>query len=302
MIRWQLVGNMDLISNWDIQTYNAWLETKLQDIDQVIPTCEKLGLRLIVDLHSPVGGVVQAPRSQKYRLFTDSTFADAFVQNWQSISARYASQNIILGYDLLNEPLTQASSPWNALAPQAAQAIRDNDQIKTIIVECVMSTPAPIASLKPLTGFSNVWYSVHMYVPSPITFQGLPDAHGNIIPIGAPYPSDTVTKQKLIDALAPVVEFQTKNNATMYIGEFSCARWAGYPNCGDCLNYLTDCIDIFEGHGWNWTYHAYREAGVWNVEFSTTPCPNLQDPNCVEPYQNTDRKQLLINSFKKNQE
>ena len=30
--------------------------------------------------------------------------------------------------------------------------------------------------------------------------------------------------------------------------------------------YLRDCIALFNEYGWDWTYHAFRESPVWDVE------------------------------------
>jgi hypothetical protein len=49
-------------------------------------------------------------------------------------------------------------------------------------------------------------------------------------------------------------------------GEFSVIRWA--PGA---VNYLRDCIELFEQCGWDWTYHAYREWDGWSVEHGSDP-------------------------------
>lgn len=49
----------------------------------------------------------------------------------------------------------------------------------------------------------------------------------------------------------------------IYIGEFSAIRWA--PDDSAC-RYLRDAIEIFESHGWDWSYHAFREWQGWSVE------------------------------------
>ena len=45
------------------------------------------------------------------------------------------------------------------------------------------------------------------------------------------------------------------------MGEFAAARWA--PGS---LRYMRDVIEVCEGWGWDWAYHAFREANVWDVE------------------------------------
>ena len=69
-------------------------------------------------------------------------------------------------------------------------------------------------------------------------------------------------------ALKPVVEFQRKYGVHIYIGEFSAIRWA--PDDSAC-RYLKDLIDIFEAHGWDWSYHAFREWDGWSVEHGPDP-------------------------------
>ncbi|MCB0320107.1 MAG: hypothetical protein KDD60_04220, partial [Bdellovibrionales bacterium] len=92
----------------------------------------------------------------------------------------------------------------------------------------------------------------------------------------------------------------TDHGVQIFVVEFSCARWSGFPNTPNALNYLTDCISLFEENGWNWTYQIFRESGIWETEFSTSPCSDKCNPNCTEPFTDTDRKQLLVNEFSKN--
>lgn len=75
----------------------------------------------------------------------------------------------------------------------------------------------------------------------------------------------------------------------IYAGEFSAIRWA--PGA---VNYLRDCIDLFEEYGWDWTYRAYREWDGWSVEHGSDP----QDHRPT--WEPTDRKRLLLDWFSKN--
>ena len=62
-----------------------------------------------------------------------------------------------------------------------------------------------------------------------------------------------------------MLAFQKKHNCRIYVGEFSAAIWA--PGAE---KYLADCISLFEEFGWDWTYHAFREATVWSLEHEGT--------------------------------
>jgi hypothetical protein len=100
-------------------------------------------------------------------------------------------------------------------------------------------------------------------------------------------------KEALRQVLAPVREFQRAYNVHIYAGEFSAIRWA--PGAA---RYLADCIDLFEEYGWDWSYHAYREWPGWSVEHENQPAsPDIHKPAATD----TDRKEVLLRWFKKNQ-
>ncbi len=103
------------------------------------------------------------------------------------------------------------------------------------------------------------------------------------------YPDGSMNKETAIRAyLEPVREFQRKTGARIYVGEFSCVRWA--PGAAD---YIRDSIDFFEECGWDWTYHAFREWNGWSVEHS-------DDPAVMTPVPETRRKTVLLEAFRKN--
>jgi hypothetical protein len=59
--------------------------------------------------------------------------------------------------------------------------------------------------------------------------------------------------------------------------------------------YLSDLIDIFESHGWDWSYHAFREWSGWSLEYGS-------DRQDTEPASSpTDRQWLLCDWFARNQ-
>ena len=108
--------------------------------------------------------------------------------------------------------------------------------------------------------------------------------------IGIPYTPEGTAQ--LEAALQPVIDFQRAHNVHIYIGEFSAIRWA--PGDSAC-RYLRDVIEIFEEHGWDWSYHAFREWNGWSVEHG----PDRNDAHPTA--QPTDRQLLLREWFGKNQ-
>ena len=67
-------------------------------------------------------------------------------------------------------------------------------------------------------------------------------------------------KERIRGELELARQYQLEHGVRIHVGEFSAPRWA--PNAE---GYLRDCIELFEEYGWDWNYHAFREAGVWRV-------------------------------------
>ena len=296
VVRWQLVRHRPLRDPLDMAAYDQWLQSALKGLDAALPLCEKYGLRVVVDLHSPPGGRATSGgyAGSDHGLFTDAACQRKFVEIWQHMARRYRNAKAIWGYDLANEPVEEVGeeglADWQELAERAARAIRQIDPQRTIIVEPPQwGSPDGLKELRPLD-VPNVVYSVHMYIPGAFTHQGV---HGPSKPRYYPGEIDGKmwNKAQLEAALQPVVEFQKAYGVHIYLGEFSAIRWA--PE-GSACRYLKDLIDIFEAHGWDWTYHAFREWDGWSVEHGPDPKDHARSKTP------TDREQLLRSWFAKN--
>jgi hypothetical protein len=296
LIRWQLIrtGPTALIKT--AAEYDMWLEGALGKLDAALPLCEKYGVRVVLDLHSPFGG---APTAGGYvgsdtGLFTNRAAQDKFVTDWERMARRYRDSTVIWGYDLVNEPVedevAEGCDDWQALATRAARAVRAADTRHAIIVEPTpWGGPEALANLEPLP-VPGVVYSVHMYLPHQFTHQGVFSG-----PTGIAYPG--LIEGKLWDqaalrrALQPVRDWQRDYGVQIYLGEFSAIRWA--PN-DSAYRYLKDCIALFEEFGWDWSYHAFREWSGWSVE-------HAQDQADTAPSKTqTSREKLLREWYGKN--
>jgi len=265
VIRWQLVGWRPAGDKLDLEAYQAWLDGQLAKLDAALPLCRESGLLVVVDLHSGPSG----PAASGENLFNSAACQEKFVQVWQQMAARYRGSEVVWGYDLLNEPIEGAVSEtlldWEELAERAARAVRAIDADHAIIVEPPEGGgPHGFVNFRPVD-VPGVVYSVHMYLPHAFTHQGvLGDTSLRYV-----YPGEIGgklwDKAALEAALQPAVEFQKLYGVQLYVGEFSAIRWA--PD-DSAYRYLRDAIDIFEAHGWDWTYHAFREWTGWSVEHS----------------------------------
>lgn len=111
-------------------------------VDKVVSWCREAGLYLILDMHVAPGGQSGAPHiddSDGYpRLFESAENMEEYCRIWRKIAERYADEPIILGYELLNEPIKKEyETLYGYLQPtfeKAAAAIREVDGNHILIV------------------------------------------------------------------------------------------------------------------------------------------------------------------------
>lgn len=267
--------------------YDRWLDGALAHLDGLLPVCDRLGLKLYLDLHTPPGG-----RNDRHdcRLFEQPRLQEQFVAVWQKLARRYKGKPAVVGFDLLNEAVegrvAAGCERWPPLALRAARAIRAIDPDRTLVYEpAPWASAAAFAGLKPLP-LDNVVYSFHYYLPMEFTHQGVFNR-----PRGVRYPG-TIAGQKwdrarIRQTVEPVIAFQKAHGVPVYVGEFSAARWAPGGN-----EWLADVLAVWEEQGWPWAYHAFREWDGWSPEHGTDPADRRRS---ATP---TDRDKLLRAAFR----
>jgi endoglucanase len=151
-VRWQLLWGgfpHSPADKGDLAAYDAWLEGALKHLDELLPVCERLGIKVVIDLHTPPGGRNEA---KECRLFHEKRFQDSFIAWWEKIARRYRGRKTVWGYDLVNEPVEgivgEGLMDWRALADATARRVRALDSDHAIIIE-----PAPWGSPAGLDDF-----------------------------------------------------------------------------------------------------------------------------------------------------
>ena len=119
-------------------------------LDQAIFFAKQKGLRLLIDMHSPVGGFQDisnetAPVNVAFwgnntNATTTSALATEQIKLWVAIATRYQHEPTILGYDLINEPtVPKTIKKWYNWAGDCASAIWAVDQNHYVNVELPFS-------------------------------------------------------------------------------------------------------------------------------------------------------------------
>jgi len=260
VMRWQI---NDIHAPSDLASYGTWLNGEIAQLDSAFQLCEPRGIKILIDMHWTPGG---HDANQVQNIFNGTAANDSVVAAWQRLATHFKGRSGLFGYDLINEPI-QPSSPMPGLDARSTEikignAIRAIDRTTPIFISFAQGddpnafkNPTPV----PLT---NVFYEVHMYLPHEFTGQD-----STLVT----YPNGTYNQSYVANLLDTVRAFQAKYYARIFVGEFSARRWA--PGAA---SYLHDCIGLFEGFGWSWCYHAYREDKGWSLEYQDLPISGAQ--------------------------
>ena len=285
LVRYQMVrGWNSRNDNRDVDEFGRWLGGKLDDLERIVlPLARENGMKVVVDLHVPPGG---RAANGEMNMFKEKFYARAFLDCWRRIATRFrGNEDVIYGYDLINEPEQQspAQTDYLELQEKVAREIRTIDPETPIIVESNgWDAPFAFSYLSPI-GLDNVIYQVHFYLPMEFTHQGVSGGKGRVS-----YPDSARgwSRAYLAQRLSPVREFSRRHKAKIYVGEFSAVAWADGAD-----RYLADCISLFKEYGWDWTYHAFREWPGWSVEHEG------DDAGHLRPSADNPRKKALLNGL-----
>jgi hypothetical protein len=254
------------VSHMNEQNKESVMNDVFTVLDPIVNFCLTNNVKLVIDLHQPPGGMKQISHNRSDSAhFWDRKLQNLVIFFWKRISERYSNNSILYGYDLLNEPayrLQQCKHCYtlNGLYLKLKKEIRKFDTQTDIILESSFGKSSTLKFLKPLKD-DRVIYSIHWYSPMKITHQTLFNFSELI-----EYPNKEYNKNVLKSEMRTAINFQKRYNARMYIGEFSCIRWAKNSSA---KFYIRDVISIFEKLGWDWSYHAWREYDGWSPEHNS---------------------------------
>jgi endoglucanase len=302
----------------DPSAYPEWLEEGIAKAEIAAAECERLGMLMVIDLPVTFSGDPSGPATVGNPVFSRKDSRETFIRVWESFAKRFKGSRAVWAFELLNEPLVprlpgplekdsgRADDAWNDLFVETTERIRAIDPERFVIYDPILGcNPYSYVDFSPLP-IDKVIYTVHMYTPYRLTFQGLDPICAQAVS----YPGSMFTdgwenwvlnrkwtesnilwdKDRLRQALRPVLDFQTFYNVPIFVGEFSCARWA--PD-NSAYRYLRDCIELFDEFNWDWSYHTFRSSDCWSVEHTTAKFDYSPSPF------KTDRFLLLQSAFQR---
>ena len=283
-VRWQLIWGgfpHSPADKGDLAAYDAWLESALKQLDELLPVCEEVGLKVLVDLHTPPGGRNDASECRHVPRAAVPGRASSR-SGTRSPGATAATRPS--GATTWSTSRSRAWWPtgcWTGTrwprrrpgGPRDRPGARDHRRAGPV------GQPGGARLVRAARRARRGLQRPHVHAaPASRTRASTATRRASTIPARSTASSGTRTQ--LAAALQPVIDFQRDYGVHIYIGEFSAIRWA--PGDSAC-DYLRDVIDIFEEHGWDWAYHAFREWDGWSVEHGPDPKDHARSQDAHRP-------------------
>jgi endoglucanase len=237
-------------------------------LDQMIAWCAKHDLYVILDMHAVQGWQNtdwHCDNSSRQTLFWNhKLFQDRYVALWEEFARHYARNATIAGYNVMNEPVTNAlfgrftsqyTPNWeiiNQVYRRVVSAIRAIDAEHIIFLEGDYFS-SRFEGLEPPFA-DNLVYSSHNYTSAgfgPGSYPGNYDGiHWNL---------DRQEEQFYNHEGA---RFSRSHNVPLWVGEFG-SVYNGPPSENeDRLQALEDQISVFNRQSAHWTTWTYKDVGV----------------------------------------
>lgn len=141
-------------------------------IDSCVAWCRDNGLYLILDMHDAPGGQTGDNIDDSYGypwLMESERAQQQFLDIWEQIARRYANEPVILGYELINEPVAtyfdnqqELNAALEPLHKRAVEAIRRHDSNHIVL----LGAPQWNSNFEPFTDWSyddKLMYTCHRY-------------------------------------------------------------------------------------------------------------------------------------------
>lgn len=252
-------------------------------IDSIVKWCRGTGIYLILDMHDAPGGQTGDNIDDSYGypwLMESEVSQKLFVDIWAKIAAYYENEPVILGYDLLNEPvapyfdnLEDLNAKLEPLYIKAVEAIRSVDKNHVILLGGAQWN----SNFKVFSDPSfdeNMMYTCHRYG-------------------GEPTP----------EAIRGFIDFRDSVNRPMYMGE------TGHNSD----EWMASLVKAMEENNIGWTFWPYKKINGssfvsfnapenWNIviDFVESDRHSYQAIRDARPDQSLTRKAMfdLIDSCK----
>lgn len=262
-------------------------------VDEAVARASAAQLYVILDLHD----FLKYWSGPGREVCVDSSAAhhQLLAHTWRLLAARYAANPVVLGYDLMNEPVrTEAGEPcgscnWKAAAQTVVDAIRTVDTNHLILVEgpnYSLSSHWPVEVERPfITDRINpprVAYSPHAYFDAAnrSTYNGPGERNA---PLAG-------WEHQLRDSLLAMLDWSVRHDVPIFLGEFGVPCSQSWAEVLDRA--FRDFLEPLRISATAWDYVDPLRCPLGECPLNMRACPQSYQFNTLKtypggPYQDT---------------
>lgn len=227
----------------------AYKESGFAWLDQNIAWAKEHNIRLILNMHVPQGGYQS--QGEGLALWQNEENQNRLVSLWTEIARRYADEETIIGYGLINEPVVpllndvpSTTAQCSSLMQRIADGIRTYDSNHILFVERLF------AMIDTATGEAN-WHITYDDVLYLIEDDNTAYEFHN-------YQFD-FNYDQLEDSLLPYLNFREKHQVPVYLGEFG-VYYTAWQEGSAAGQWVTDMLTLCKKYEIPCNYHAYHDG------------------------------------------
>ncbi|GAX29560.1 hypothetical protein FisN_24Lh011 [Fistulifera solaris] len=228
-----------------VQGSDTWLREGFSRIDKLLQWCERENLYVILDLHCAPGGQGRDAKISDYdpskpSLWESPENLRKAVALWGAIAKRYADNQWLAGYDVLNEPnwafeeggdpdgcTDQFNQPLKAFYQEAIAAIREFDNNHIVYVQ------------------GNCWGSNH---------NGLWPIDDDNVALSFHH----YWMENTVESIASYLQLRDAYNIPLWMGE-----------AGENHNHWkTEAVNLLESHDIGWAFWTWKKVASTSSSYS----------------------------------
>jgi hypothetical protein len=226
----------------------------LKYLQNIVKLFAKHKLYVILDMHAAPGSQNidwHSDSDGKALLWEDEKNRKKYVRLWEELAKAFKNEDMIAGYDVMNEPVTKKTPLLTKVFQEVITAIRKQGDQHIVFIEG-NNWGMDIDFIEKLED-KNLAISIHYYRPVEYTFNWLP---------GANYPGRVLgkmwNKKEIEKIIRNAAEFAKKLKKPLYCGEFGVASRC--ECCAKEYRWVDDVLSIFKKYGIHWTYWTYKSV------------------------------------------
>lgn len=219
-------------------------------LDKVIALCRRHGLYVLLSCHAAPGCIARDWNAEslcgEVYFWHHEHFQDRTAEMWRAIAARYRDEPVVMGYEPLNEPVTDNLDVFHRVNMKLLHAIREVDKRHIVVVNANMWGQRIDSLRDELFKDPRTMPSTHAYPTTKEPWKSLKSFPGE-------FEGRAVGMDQLLNFLEPRHDEQ-RIRRPLLIGEFGTPQ-----SCTIRTELLDALLTIFERMEWHWTSWDYKD-------------------------------------------